>query len=144
MQNVTHTYDANLLLKDAGLIAADAACQVGGADKILNVGSGRVDGTVVIDISAIETASSDEIYNVLLQGSNSATFASGIVPLGALEFGHATPLHGDVTTAVGRYELPFTNQQGGTCYKYIRLYVDVAGSIATGINFTAFVAKDGD
>ena len=87
---IDRTFDYDLRLKDAGLVAADAAAQVGSADKILDLGAGRMDGTVVVDDSA-----------------------------------------------VGRYELPTTNEINGTVYRYMRLYTDVAGTIATGINYSA-------
>lgn len=142
MQNVTQTFDAALQLKSAGLVAASAAAQVGGSDKILDLGGGRVDGRAIIDVSAIEVATGDEIYTVHIQGSNSATFASGIVGLAAMELGAATPLVGDTATGAGRFELPFCTQQNGTTYRYVRAYTVVAGTIATGINYSAYVAKD--
>lgn len=132
------TFDYALRLKDAGLIAADAAATVGGSAAILDLGAARVDGCVIIDISAIEIASNNERYDIAIQFSTSASFASAIVsgpclPVGALE----TLIGADTDTAVGRYELPFTNELNGTCYRYMRLYTDVSGTIATGINYTA-------
>jgi len=75
---------------------------------------------------------------VKVQLSNSSTFASGIVEGTALWLGAATPLVGaDTASTTGRYELPFTNEVNGVVYRYARGYTDVAGTIATGINFTA-------
>jgi hypothetical protein len=37
--------------------------------------------------------------------------------------------------------IPFRNEEGGTIFRYIRLSTLVAGTIASGINFTAFVGK---
>lgn len=132
------TFDYALRMKDAGLVAADAAAQVSSADKILDLGLSRVDARVIIDISAIEIASNDERYDIGIQLSNSATFASAIVqgpvlPVGALE----TLIGADTDTAVGRYELPFTNEQNGVLYRYARIYTNVTGAIATGVNYTA-------
>ncbi len=136
------TFDSSLELKDAGLVASSAAATVDSAAKIIDLGTGAVDSEVVIDISAIETASTDEIYTVKIQGSNSATFSSGIVELGSMELGHATPLTGDTTTTTGRYIICFSNNQNGTIYRYVRIYTVVAGSVATGINYTAFLVKE--
>lgn len=138
----SYTFDANLQLKDAGLIAADAAAQVSSANKILDLGTGYVSGDVVIDVTAIEIASNDERYDIGVQLSNSATFASGVVqgpvlPLGALE----TLIGADTDSSTGRYVLPFTNRGvDENIYRYMRLYINVSGTIATGINFSAFAA----
>jgi hypothetical protein len=54
-----YIFDANLELKDAGLVAADAAGQVDAVDKIVDVGTGLFRGVAVIDVTAIEIASND-------------------------------------------------------------------------------------
>jgi len=131
------TFDYELRLKDAGLIAADAAAQVGGVDKILDLGAGRVDGRVIADITACEAASNDERYLIKTQFSNSATFASGVVGGPALDVGALEVTKDTVDTAVGRYELPFTNELNGTVYRYMRIFTEVQGTIATGINYVA-------
>lgn len=134
-------YDAELELKDAGLVAADAAAQVDGADKILDVGGSlpsRVDGIVVVDVTAIEIASNDERYDIVVQLSNSATFASGIVDAATLSLGAHETLPGDTDSVVGRYLIQASNEYNGTVYRYLRLFTDVTGSIATGINYSAF------
>jgi hypothetical protein len=136
------TFDYDLQLKDAGLVAADAAAQVGSADKILDLGASRFDGRVIVDISAIEVATGNEGYKIKTQFSASATFASGVIGGPALLTGDSSILIGEsADTAVGRYELPFTNEINGTTYRYMRLYTDVEGTIATGINYTAFVVQ---
>lgn len=145
----TFTFDVDLEMKDAGLIAADAAWLVGGAAKILNIGTGRFCGQCVIDVSAMEIASGDERYTFVIQGSTSPTFASDVVILAMLPVGDGstvgTAFGGsgvDVDDAPGRYVLPFTNERNNVYYPYLRGWTDVAGAIATGINFSAFVAKE--
>jgi len=152
-QSFDRTRDDSLLLKDAGLIAADDICQVGGADAVLDVGAAHFQGDLVIDVTACEIANNDEEYIVTLQGSNSATFASGVVPLQSIQFGafetFGTSLGYDVDVTTGRYVLPVHNfgyatagdAGTGTYFRYLRLAVDVAGTIATGINFTAWLSK---
>lgn len=143
MSNVKYTFDANLELKDAGLVAASAAAQVSSADKVVDLGAGRVHAVAVLDVSAVEVDSGNELYTIHIQGSNSASFASGIVDLASMEMGDAAALLGDTDSAAARYELPFINDQGGTIYRYVRAYTVVAGTIATGINYTAWIGKVG-
>lgn len=134
------TFDANLEFKDAGLVAADAAATVDSAAKVVDLGEGHFVGAMVIDVSAIEIASNDERYDICIQLSDSSTFASGIVDAAILALGHATPLAGDTTSTTGRYVLYFHNEYNGTWYRYARVYTDVTGTIATGINYTAWAA----
>lgn len=140
----SYSFDANLQLKDAGLIASSAAAQVASANQILDVGNAPVLGMAVIDASAIEIGSNDECFTIIIQGSNSATFAGTAAEnLAAIRLGSAGgKAAGEAADAVGggRYELPFVNVQADTVYRYIRAYTLVVGTIATGINYTAFVS----
>lgn len=129
------TYDDDLSLKAAGLVATTAA-----ESTIVDLGDGLVDGFLVLDVSAVEVASTDEIYNVALEGSNVAAMTSGSVTLATIEMGNATA-PADADTATGRFVVPFRNEQNGTIYRYVRIHTTVAGTIATGINFLAFIAK---
>lgn len=130
-----YTYDDALNLKDAGLVAVSAA-----ESTIVDLGAGFVDGEIVIDVSALEVASTDEIYTICLEGSNVAAMTSGSVTLAMIEMGNAAA-PADADTATGRHVLPFRNEQNGTVYRYVRIYTRVAGAIATGINYSAFIAK---
>jgi hypothetical protein len=137
-----YTFDAALELKDAGLIAASAATQVDGSGAIRDLGDAIFSGIVVIDVSAIEIASNDEEYDILLQGSNSATFASGIENLAQMNLGATEVRQGSAGDSLtGRYLMPFVNIQADITYRYVRLYTVVAGTIATGINYTARIGK---
>lgn len=137
-----YNQDLELVFKDAGLIAADDAAQVGGVDRIVDVGANtRFEGVMIIDVSAIEIASNTEIYHVIVQGSSSATFASDIENLAMLSLGATEVRPGAAKdSVVGRYELPFCNEQADTLYRYLRVFIDVNGDIATGINFKAFAS----
>lgn len=130
------TYDDALSLKDAGLVAASAD------GSILDLGAGLVDGYLVIDASAIEIDSGNEIYTISLEGSNVAAMTSGSVCLAKKVFGNLVVPMDAALSAAGRYVVPFRNEEGGTTYRYVRLSTLVAGTIATGINFAAFIAKD--
>lgn len=143
-----YTFDALLQLKDAGLLAADGKWQVGGVDRVLDVGTGLFEGDCVLDVTAMEIASGDETYTFVIQGSNSATFASGVANLAELTVGDGSTIgtaHGtsgvDVDDTTGRFVLGVRNEKNGTYYQYLRGWLSVAGSIATGINFQAYISK---
>jgi hypothetical protein len=122
----SRTYDNLLLLKDAGATAVDAAAQVAGAARVIDVGNAHMDGVAVIDTSAIDTAGGT--YTVRIQGSATLNFATPV------------ELAARAITAVGRTEIPFNNEQGGTYYPYIRAYNDVTGATPS-INSTIFIGK---
>lgn len=128
-------YDDALVLKDAGLVATTTT-----ETTILDLGSGIVDGFLVLDVSAVEVADTNEIFLICLEGSNVAAMSSGSVCLAQIEMGNATA-PADADTATGRFAIPFRNEQNGTIYRYVRLYTEVAGTVGTGINYAAFVAK---
>ena len=140
----SYSFDIEQLLQDGvAAITADGACQVSGAAKILDLGSATANysGIVIIDVQAIDIANSDEEYFLLVQGSNSATFASGVQNLACLPLADtAVAKGGAIDATVGRYELPFVNRQDDTIYQYIRMYVDVEGT-SPSIDFTAFIGQ---
>lgn len=135
--NNQFTYDDELSLKDAGALTASTD------GSILDLGDGLVDAFLVIDMSACEVATGNEIYTVSLEGSNVAAMSSGSVCLAKKVFGNlVVPMDAALSTA-GRYVVPFRNEEGGTTYRYVRLSTAVAGTVETGINFSAFIAKRG-
>lgn len=137
------TFDFALRLKDAGAIGASAAAQVGGVDKILDMGAARFDGRVIVDVTACEVDTGNEKYQIMVQGSTSPTFASGVWNLAALILGDSSVSLETVDTAATRHqEIPFTNEVNGIVYRYIRLYTFVAGTIASGgINYVGNLVK---
>ncbi len=141
-----HTYDAALLLKAAGLVAATA-----NGSLILDVGAGMAKGDVVIDVTALEIDSNDESYEIILQGSSDAAFgtAANVTSLCSVTIGDkaSTRLASGVfqvgtDDVIGRYTLPYRNERNGTTYRYLRIKTIVAGTIATGINYSAWLAID--
>ena len=143
------TYDTLTILKATGLVGASAAqslildMQSGASSGSLGVGP-RTDSDLVIDISALEVAS-DESYDIVLQGSPDAAFgtAGNIQDLMSIHLGHSASKRtdSDKTDVIGRIIVPVTNEFNGTIYRYLRLYVVVSGTVATGINFTARLGK---
>jgi len=129
------TYDTALVAKTAGLLAASAD------GTIIDLGDGLVDGFLVIDLTACEIASGNEIYTVSLEGSDAAAMDSGSVCLAKKVFGNLVVPMDAALSASGRYVVPFRNEEGGATFRYVRLSTLIAGTIATGINFSAFLAK---
>lgn len=134
-----YNFDSGLEMKDAGLVASSAAAQVDSADKIINLGDSYVEGALVIDVTAIEVASGNEQYIIGWQLSDSSTFASGIYEGASLILGDSTVVGGDADSSTGRYVLRVSNEFNGTIYTYARVYTTVAGTVATGINFSAYL-----
>lgn len=141
MPQTRQLLDSATQLKDAGLVAASAQTQVGGSNVKLDFGSGKpfTEVKLMIDISAIEVASGDEKYEIEYQLSDSATFASGNVVAAVIKVGDSSVTGGSADNAAGGpITLGVTNEFQGTRYQYARLYTRVAGTIATGINYTAY------
>jgi len=142
VRSTNYLVDTQLILKTAGLLAASANGAV-----ILDLGGGNQPFTpltyfdMIVDVSAIELDTTDEAYTIILEGSNDPTFASGIEPLCVLTLGAAAAAlflgNVDVNSDVGRYVVPGCNQRNEATYRYCRLRTIVAGTVATGINFTA-------
>lgn len=138
---VKGVYDVDLEMKDAGLVAASTAATVDDVAKIIDLGTGTVNARIIIDVSAIEIATNDEKYDICVQLSSKSDFADTIETPVKLELGASETLLGDQDSTVGRYEIFFSNVYNGTYYQYARLYTVVAGTIATGINYSAYMAK---
>ena len=134
-------FDSGMEFKDAGAIAASAAAQVDSAAKYVDVGTGLFRGKMILDVSALEIADNNETYDIVIQGSPDTTFTAATsvelvsLHLGAMEIKRTDTNKDDGT---GRYKLYFDNENDGTFYRYIRVYTVVGGTVATGINYTAW------
>lgn len=131
---IQYPYDASMLLHDgAAAVTSSAAGLVGGSARVFDTESttspvGRFPLAVVINVSALDLADTNETYDLIVEGSNSATFASGNQQLGSI-----------VVAATGRYTLLVDNEQGGTVYRYIRIRAVLAGTTPS-ITYVAFGA----
>lgn len=133
-----YNFDKLTQLKDAGAVTASAAAQVGGSNQILDMGAARFDAMVRINLTAI-TVGADNAYDIIVQGSNSPTFASGIENLVSLNLGNTAVRDGGAqTSGTGIYELPVTNEQADTVYRYVRVFTKVGGTTPS-INYDAFL-----
>ena len=135
-------FDLRHELKDAGLVASSLAGTVDGQAKVVNLGAAPVEGKLVIDVSALEIDSDNELYRIKLQGSSREDFAHNIEDLAILEVGAKEVLGGDQDSQTGRYVVPFSNVKGGYVWPYARLYAELSGSIGSGINFSAFLTRE--
>lgn len=135
-------------VSDPVTITATARAQVDAADQIIDVGAGctaaqwtaqpvRVDGVLIIDITAL-TLGSDDKFTLVLEGSNNSNMSSAEC-LGCMLIGHATPMPGSLATSTtGRREVRFVNVQDDTCYRYISLNVTSEGSTES-MTYSAYI-----
>lgn len=151
MGDRSYSFDINLLLSDnAAAYTADGYTQVGGADAVLDLGGNqgvtplqqaRIDAMCIIDVTAIDIASTDELYRLKIMGCNISSFASNVVELASMQLGDGSTMvpNTQKDSVVGRYELPFCTEQANLKYEFIKMYVDVGGT-SPSIAFQAFVA----
>jgi len=136
------TFDSDLEFKDAGLVATSAAAEVDSSAQIVDVGTGLFKGCMILEVTALEIASDDEIYDIVIQGSSDSDFgtAANIRELAAINLSakEAKRTDCDEDDSTGRYKIYFDNENNGTLYRYLRLYTVVDGDIGTGINYSAY------
>lgn len=137
------TFDAELEFKDAGLVAASAAATVDSAAAVIDVGTGLFKGCMMLEVSALDIDGNNEIYDIVIQGSTVAAFATAgsIVELAALNLSakEVKRTDSDKDDSTGRFKIYFDNENNGTYYRYLRVYTVVAGAgVSTGINYTAY------
>lgn len=113
---------------------------------IQDIGSGRADISLVVEVSAISAAGADQSYDLILQGSNSSTFASGIQELARYRLGNTAVRNGAATSTIGRYELDCSNEMpvNGVVtneLRYVRFQLVIAGTTPS-ITLAAWLTKD--
>lgn len=138
-----YNQDLELILADgAAAITADGQTQVGGAAAEKKLGPGRFEGVLIVDVSAIDIASTDEVYHLCLQGAASGDDAfTTVETLAQITLGAtAARPGGAIDSVIGRYEIPFITEQHDTTYSWVRLYVDVGGTTPS-ITLKAWIAE---
>lgn len=147
LQPYSIALDTATQLKDAGLVAATTAGQVGGSAAVADLGGGYAEFDVVIDWTACEVASGDEKYDLVIEGSTSTAFSTAYV-LGRLILGDSSVTNHQVDTPPsGRMVIhcnngAITSATDGNSVspmRYVRVNARVAGTVATGLNYTAFL-----
>ena len=122
---------------------------------------GYTEGKLVIDITAISAGVFADKFELWLQGSHDSTFTTFqtllTIKLGASStfstmwpnqfVTAASPAwQSSVATWPGpillpvRIAQPFSNEFGGIVYRWLRLYTGVAATVATGLNYYAFLS----
>lgn len=136
-----YNQDLELILADgAAPVTADGVSQVASVAVNKKVGPGRFEAVLIVDVTAIDVSSADEVYHLLLQGSSAQAFSTNEI-LAQLSLGAtAARPGGAVVSVIGRYEIPFITEQHDTVYDWIRLYTDVAGTTPS-ITFKAWIAE---
>lgn len=145
--------DDDLLIADTGsaVITSDAAATVDGVAKVIDTGNTYTKGMLVMDVATITAsgiAASCQLIGVILEGSTTSTFTNW-VRLAGFRLGPKATVHGRIGTdasaassTVGRYMQPFHNDFHGTVYRYLRVYTNFNGTVATiGIKFKAWLSK---
>lgn len=146
--------DGALQLKDAGLVAATAYSTVSSSTVTIDLGvdgnsvAPYVKGRIIIDTTAVEVASGDEVYDFQVAGATASSFATVYRGMGRKTIGATSPTGLPFATpAAGRHVIYFDNVAMDTnglpfACRYLRLQCIVAGTVATGINYTAWMVRD--
>ena len=131
--------DAALAFALAQTISATG--YVNNVNAVVDLGLGRFDGALGLNLSALDQTTGDETYKMFLFGSNDVNFGNGNVDvLTAHDWGAAA--NRIVPTILGAnyspipptglagqiYARPFTNQVGSFVFRYAKLYLVLAGT----------------
>lgn len=136
------------VLSATALATATYATYGAATPKTIDLGgAGYTEGKLVIDITTADgawgTVASGAVVDFILRGSNRSSFDSGFVPLARFRVGTVfaaesikdSGLGGSSsgTTQTGRFIVPWTNDFGGTTYRYLRLRILFGGTFYTGL-----------
>lgn len=147
-QTHNFTLDSATQLKDAGLVAADAAGTVSAAAAYVDLGAANAYAkfAVVIDWTACEVADGNEAYHMRVEGATASAFSTAYI-LAKQSLGDSSvtgqpvdsPPNGRIVIYGDNVACTSATDAGSEiACRYIRIYCDVAGTIATGINYTAW------
>lgn len=138
----TAIFDADLEFRDSYAATSSAAAQVDSAAKVVDLGTGRFEGVMILDVTACAVDGGDEAYTIGVQVSDNSDFSTGSEwEVAKLRIGDQAVTDGDTDTTTGRFELPFNNVvSDGVFKRYARIYTTHVGSTSS-ITFTAFATK---
>ena len=140
--------DTLLILKAKGTVATGMVGEYPiGTDKYYDTGGGRTRGDMVINMySMCSFTATTGRAELCLQGSKNASFTTGAT-LAVIELGGPLAINRNrgtlstVSLAAGRYIVPFTNDFGGTVYRYLRHYAGMnGGSCGSGLQYDCYLA----
>ena len=118
----------------------------------LDLGIGRLDAILVLDLEALKVSAGNESYQFSLLGSNDPTFSAGNAELLAFhDFGAAatgrvgspytgaSPVVPTPGRSVRRHSLLFTNEMGDYLLRYLQLLLTVGGT-APSVTLNSWIA----
>lgn len=136
------TFDAATELKDAGSVSANGAAQVGGVNRVVNVGAAFLRGTLIVDVDLLDLTTGDETADLILQGSTVPDFSSDVSNLLTIRIGDTSNQGESVDAVAGRYARTFLNSRDGVKpYPYLRMFHRLGGTTPS-VNYRAFITKD--
>ena len=142
-QLFTAQFDAATELKDGGSVQTTASAgNVASVPRIVNVGVAFAAMVAVIDIDAIDLASGDEGYTIIVQGSTVADFSTDVVTLVSARAGKAAVINESADRGVGRIQRPFYNTVDGLKpYPFLRAFMTPVGTTPS-ILYRCFLTKN--
>lgn len=137
--NFTLPVDANMQFASAQTLAASGF--VNNLNAVVDLGPGRIQSMLALNISAMDVSSGNETYQLALIGSNDIAFGNGNCDLLAFhDFAAAaagriiatllaaSPAIPPTGLAGSILALPFTNLMQGIIYRYAKLDAILAGT----------------
>ena len=148
-QTHNFTLDSATQLKDAGLVAASAAATVSSAAAYHDFGAANAYArfAIVIDWTACEVADGNEVYTVQVEGATASAFST-VYRLATAKFGDSSVNNQPVDTTPSGRAVIFADNVACTsatdpgseiACRYVRIYLTVGGTVATGFNYTAWL-----
>lgn len=140
---LANTFDALLELKDAGAVTStNTAGTVGGSARVVDLGDAFAKGSLHVNVTAIDLASNDEGYDIIVQGCDASGFGSNVANLVTLKLGKSSVSGNPADSTTGLISVPFLNSlDGKNTYRYVRIMTKVVGTTPS-INFKAWLTKN--
>ena len=136
-----YAFDAatGLLVRDVGLAALTADGYVG--TQLDQKGATNTAMALILNIESIDVANGDEAYTFRVVLSNQSNRSDSVVIATQICGPAAVKLQDTVADAAAdRVELFFETQKNGVHFRYVDVYLDVAGT-SPSIAFNAYMTK---
>jgi hypothetical protein len=142
-QEIKQMIDNALILKDAGEMTASGHCTVNDSAKTIDLGTGTIDGKLVVHVLSAKHSIGNESYKLALEVCENADFTGDKLVIGNIDL---SPVSENALSGIDKAPIkitePFTNvpYKTGVSLRHCRLYATLAGT-APSINFTAYLVK---
>jgi len=133
-------FDYDYILKDSGAVTSSGYGTVDSEAQVLNLGEGLIRGNVHIEVGAMKMNNNNQLYQIHLMGGDDSDFTNQVA-LASIELGCREVIEGTKDSKLGRYILPFENEQNGVIYPYVRVRHTIGGT-SPSINYVARLEKD--